>query len=95
MCFCLRLFALSVTSKIRPEAGNAILRHQLLVLQGKIRGRVGFTNSDRLFFICLYRWFPPMLDGLRIIRPETLTRLCLRPTTRVHRAARLFIAHDR
>ena len=74
MCFCLRLFALSFKSKIRLEAGNAILRHQLVVLQRNIRGRVGFTNSDRLFFICLYRWFPPMLDGLRIIRPETLVR---------------------
>jgi hypothetical protein len=74
MCFCPRLFALSFTSKIRLEAGNAILRHQLVVLQRKIRGRVGFTNSDRLFFNCLYRWFPPMLDGLRIIRPEILVR---------------------
>jgi hypothetical protein len=44
-------------SKSRLEAENAALRHQLSVLQRKVRGRVQFTNSDRLFFIELYRWF--------------------------------------
>ena len=34
---------------------NAALRQQLIVLQRKVRGRVEFTNSDRLFFIQLYR----------------------------------------
>jgi hypothetical protein len=67
MCFCLRLFALPLKSKIRLEAENAILRHQLTVLERKIRGRVRLTNSDRLFFIWLYRWFPSMSDALRII----------------------------
>jgi hypothetical protein len=74
MCFCLRLFTLPLKSKIQLEAENAILRHQLIVLERKIRGRVRLTNSDRLFFIWLYRWFPSMLDALRIIRPETLMR---------------------
>jgi hypothetical protein len=41
----------------------------LSVLQRKVRGRVQFTNSDRLFFIQLYRWFP-----VTIIQPETLVR---------------------
>src|SRR5256885_7890478 len=40
------------------EAENAALRQQLTVLQRKARGRVQFTNSDRLFFIQLYRWTP-------------------------------------
>jgi hypothetical protein len=53
---------------------SAILRRQLIVLERKIRGRVRFTSSDRLLFISLYRWFPSMLDALRIIRPETLVR---------------------
>jgi hypothetical protein len=43
------------------EAENAALRHQLIVLQRKVRGRVEFTNGDRLFFIQLYRWFPSVL----------------------------------
>jgi hypothetical protein len=46
----------------------------LIVLERQIRARVRFTNGDRRFFIWLYRWFPSMLDALRIIRPETLVR---------------------
>ena len=60
--------------KIRLEAENAALRQQLIVLQRKVRGRVEFTDSDRLFFIQLYRWFPSILKVLTIIRPETLVR---------------------
>jgi len=58
----------------RLEAENAALRHQLIVLQRKVRGRVEFTNSDRLFFIQLYRWFPSILKTITIIRPATLVR---------------------
>ena len=61
-------------SKSRLEAENAALRHQLIVLQRKVRGRVHFTDSDRLFFIQLYRWFPAVLNAISIIRPETLVR---------------------
>ena len=61
-------------SKRRLEAENAALRQQLIVLQRKVRGRVQFTNSDRLFFIQLYRWFPSVLEAITIIRPETLVR---------------------
>src|SRR6266436_9136356 len=60
--------------KSRFEAENAALRQQLIVLQRKLRGRVQFTNSDRLFFIQLYRWFPSVLKAMMIIRPETLMR---------------------
>ena len=35
-------------SKSRLEAENASLRHQLTLLQRKVRGRVQFTNSDQL-----------------------------------------------
>jgi hypothetical protein len=44
------------------------------VLQRKVRGRVEFTNSDRLFFIQLYRWFPSILKAITTFRPETLVR---------------------
>jgi hypothetical protein len=43
------------------EAENAALGRQLIVLQRKVRGRVEFTNSNRLFFIQLCRWFPSIL----------------------------------
>src|SRR5213080_3374477 len=61
-------------SKRRLEAENAALKRQLIVLQRKLRGRVQFTNSDRLFFIQLYRWFPSVLKAITIIRPEAIVR---------------------
>ena len=70
--FLLDVVASLFKSKSRLEAENAALRHQLIVLRRKVRGRVHFTNSDRLFFIQLYRWFPSVLKAMTIIRPETL-----------------------
>jgi hypothetical protein len=70
----LNLAASLFKSKSRLEAENAALRHQLIVLQRKMRGRVQFTNSDRLLFIQLYRWCPSVLKAMMIIRPETLVR---------------------
>jgi transposase InsO family protein len=75
----LLLFVLAVLvspfkSKLRLEAENAVLRHQLNVLRRRLNGRARLTNSDRWFFIQLYRWFPSILQVLTIIRPETLVR---------------------
>ena len=75
----LLLFVLAVLvspfkSKLRLEAENAVLRHQLNVLRRRLHGRARLTNSDRWFFIQLYRWFPSILQVLTIIRPETLVR---------------------
>src|SRR2546428_3986953 len=61
-------------SKSRLEAENAALRHQLIVLQRRVRGRVQLTNGDRLFLVLLYRWFQSVLRAITIIRPETLVR---------------------
>ena len=72
--FLLSLGASLFKPKSQLEAENAALRHQLIVLQRKVRGRVQFTNSDRLFFIQLYRWCPSILKSMMIIRPETLVR---------------------
>src|SRR5476651_2033245 len=70
----LALLTAPFKSKIRLEAENAALRHQLIVLRRKMQGRVRLTNNDRWFFIQLYRWFPSILNVLMIIRPETLVR---------------------
>jgi transposase InsO family protein len=72
--FFLTLFASPFKSKSRLEAENAALRHQLIVLQRRISGRVQLTNRDRLFLVMLYRWFPSILKAITIIRPETLVR---------------------
>jgi hypothetical protein len=74
LCLFLALVAAPFKSKSRLEAENAALRHQLIVLRRKMHGRVRLTNSDRWFFIQLYRWFPSILKVLTIIRPETLVR---------------------
>jgi hypothetical protein len=40
LCFFVTLFASPFKSKSRLEAENAALRHQLVVLRHKVRGRV-------------------------------------------------------
>src|ERR1700737_687255 len=74
ICFVLAVLASPFKSNIRLEAENAVLRHQLIVLRRKLKGRARLTNHDRWFFVQLYRWFPLILPVLVIIRPETLLR---------------------
>ena len=73
LCFVVAVLALPFRAKLRLEAENAVLRHQLNVLRRTLHGRVRLTNYDRWFFI-QYRWFPSILKVLTIIRPETLVR---------------------
>jgi hypothetical protein len=73
-CFALAVLASPFKSKLRLEAENAVLRHQLIVLRRRLPGRVRLTNHDRWFLIQLYRWFPSILQVLTIVRPETLLR---------------------
>ena len=72
--FLLAVLAAPIKSKGRLEAENAALRHQLIVLRRKMQGRARLTNSDRWFFIQLYRWLPSILNVVMIVRPETLVR---------------------
>src|SRR6202049_4469608 len=74
LCFALAVLASLFKSKLRLEAENAVLRHQLIVLRRRLHGRVRLTNHDRWFLVQLYRWFPSILQVLTIIRPETLVR---------------------
>jgi len=74
LCFVLAVLASPFKSKVRLEAENAVLRHQLNVVRRRLPGRVRLTNHDRWFFIQLYRWFPSILKVLTTIRPETLVR---------------------
>jgi hypothetical protein len=73
-CFALAVLVSPFKSKLRLEAENAVLRHQLIVLRRRLHGRIRLTNHDRWFFIQLYRWFPSILKVVTIIRPETLVR---------------------
>lgn len=70
LSFVLAVMASPFKSKLRLEAENAVLRHQLIVLRRLLHGRVRLTNHDRWFFVQLYRWFPSILSVLTIIRPR-------------------------
>ena len=72
--FIMAILASPLKSKSRLEAENAALRYQLMLLRRKMCGRIRLTNSDRWFFIQLYRWFPSILNAITIIHPETLVR---------------------
>ena len=74
LCFVLAVLASPFKSKLRLEAENAVLRHQLNVLRRRLRGRVRLTNDDRWFSIQLYRWFPSIPQVVTVVRPETLVR---------------------
>src|SRR6201984_1914923 len=65
--FVVAVLASPFKSKLRLEAENAVLRHQLIVLQRRLHGRVRLTNHDRWFLIVLYRWFPSILSVLTIV----------------------------
>ena len=109
LCFALAVLASPFKSKLRLEAENAVLRHQLIVLKRRLHGRVRLTNNDRWFFIQLYRWFPSILKVLTIIRPDAralaqgrlslLLALEVAPTGRAtadrHGAARVDPADER
>jgi hypothetical protein len=45
---------------VKPPA----CRRQLIVLERQVPGRVLLTNSDRLFFLKLYRWFPSIVEAV-------------------------------
>jgi hypothetical protein len=70
--FVLAVLASAFKSKLRLEAENAVLRHQLIVLRRKLKGRARLTNNDRWFFVQMYRCFPSFLKVVTIIQPETL-----------------------
>jgi Kef-type K+ transport system membrane component KefB/nucleotide-binding universal stress UspA family protein len=74
LCLFLALVVAPFKSQSRLEAENSAFRHQLIVLRRKVHGRVRLTNNNRWCFIQRYRWFPPILKVLKIIRPEMLVR---------------------
>jgi hypothetical protein len=70
----LAILASPFKSKCQLEAENVALRHQVVVLRRRVRGRVQLTNFDRLFLVQLYRWFPSILKALAIVQPEAVIR---------------------
>src|ERR1700746_3112417 len=74
LSFALAVLASPFKSKLRLEAENAVLRHQLIVLRRRVGGQAQPTNNDRWFLVQMYRWFPSILKVVTIVQPETLVR---------------------
>jgi len=74
VCFIWSVLTVPFKSKSRLEVEDVALRHEVVVLQRKVRGRIELTNWDRLFFVLLYRWCPSILRAMVVVRPETVMR---------------------
>ena len=74
----LRLILHIVASLFKPRAKLVaemlVLRQQLNVLRRQVSKRPQLSNTDRLLFVWLYRWFPSVLSAIAILRPETIIR---------------------
>ncbi len=70
----LALLAPSLRSKLSIKAENAALGQRIVVLRCKLRGRIRLSNSDRLFYVWLYRLLPSIRAATLIIRPDRLVR---------------------
>src|SRR3954449_4161232 len=68
--FLIAILLVPFRSKARLQAENAALRHQVIVLHRKSRGRVRLTNADRWFFVQLYRLFPSIAQALHLFLSE-------------------------
>src|SRR5262245_11211438 len=74
----LRLILHIIASLVKPRtklvAEILVLRQQLNVLRRQVSKRPQLSNTDRLLFVWLYRWFPSVLSAIAILRPETIIR---------------------
>jgi hypothetical protein len=52
-CFVLAVLASPFKSKLRLEAENTVLRHQVIILRRRLQGRVRLADHDRWFFVSL------------------------------------------
>jgi hypothetical protein len=84
-CIIWSLLSASLKSKSRLELENAALRHQVVVLQRTVPGRIDFSNRDRLFFILLYRWCPSVLCGIdrQAYLSQVLERIADQPNNQI------------
>ena len=61
-------------TQARLEAEIVLLRHQLNVLRRRVPSKPKLVVADRLLFVWLYRLFPPVLNAVTIIQPESVIR---------------------
>ncbi len=61
-------------SRVRLEAENLALWHQVTVLRRSAPERPRLRGSDRFLFVWLYRLWPSVLGSIVIVQPETVVR---------------------
>jgi hypothetical protein len=61
-------------SQGRLAAENIALRHQVLVLKRKHRGRIRLRGLDRVILGWLSQMRPAVTDAIVIVKPDTLVR---------------------
>ena len=61
-------------SRAALQTENLILRHQLNVLRCRAPKCVVVSNIDRLVFAGPYRLAPEVLDAVKLLKPETVSR---------------------
>ena len=61
-------------TQARLEAEIVLLRHQLNVLRRRVPSKPRLTVADRLLFVWFYRLFPPVLNAVTIVQPQTVIR---------------------
>jgi transposase InsO family protein len=71
VCFAFRS---AFKSQTQLEAEIVSLRHQLNIALRKRSGRVQLSNFDRSFLVWMSRAFPTVLESVKVVRPETVTR---------------------
>jgi putative transposase len=61
-------------SRASLELKLVALRHQLIVLRRQRPRRLRLYSADRLLWVCLYRVWPRVLNGLVIAKPATVVK---------------------
>jgi len=64
----------SFRTRMELQLEVAVLRHQVEVLRRDQRSRVRLTRLDRALWVLLYRLWSRCLDGVVIVKPETVVR---------------------
>jgi len=61
-------------SRIRLEAENLLLRHQLSIALRRKPLRLRLRGSDRALLVCMTRIWPSLIGAVQVVQPETVLR---------------------
>ncbi len=61
-------------SRVRLEAENALLRHQLNIALRQVPTRLRLTGTDRAILVWMVRLWPGLLAAVQVVKPDTILR---------------------